>query len=211
MKIALFGATGSIGKTITREALSRGHAVTGLVRHPERGELTHPNFSLRQADALDAKAVAAAVRDHEAVLTAISPDLENPSSIVTAAYALLEGLQAAGVRRLLIVGGAGSLEVAPGLQLVDSPQFPPSWRPIALAHRDALAVYRQNTTLDWTYISPAAMIGPGTRSGHYRTGGDQLLVDEQGNSTISNEDFALALLDEIEEPRSIRRRITVAY
>lgn len=211
MKIVLFGATGSIGKVIALEALARGHQVTGLVRHPERGDLSHPAFRLRQADALDAAVVASEVKGHDAVINAVAPEFENPGMLTSAARALIQGLQSANVRRLLIVGGAGSLEVSPGLQLVDSPQFPPSWKPIANAHRDALGVYRQDTSLDWTYFSPAAMISPGKRTAHYRIGGDQLLTDVQGNSIISNEDFAVALLDEVGTPRFIRQRITIAY
>ncbi len=211
MNIALFGATGSIGKAIALEALSRGHQVTGLVRHPEKSDLSRPGFILRQANVLDATLVAAEVTGHEAVVSAIAPDFDTPIQLITAAHSLIQGLGATQVRRLLIVGGAGSLEVAPGLQLVDSPQFPPSWRPVAMAHRDALEVYRQDASLDWTYFSPAAMISPGQRTGSYRIGGDQLLSDAQGKSTISNEDFAAAMLDEIEQPRFIRQRITVAY
>lgn len=212
MKIALFGATGNIGKIIAQEALSRGHSVTGLVRHPERGVLTHPNFILRHANILETDIVATEVTDHDAVVSAFAPDFSTPNTLSSAATSLIQGLQAAQVNRLLVVGGAGSLEVSPGLQLMDSPQFPPDWRPLASAHGDALKVYRQNDTLDWTYFSPADRISPGNRTGIFRIGNDnRLLVDEQGNSFISIEDFALALVNEIEAPRFIRQRVTVAY
>jgi putative NADH-flavin reductase len=108
-----------------------------------------------------------------------------------------------------VVGGAGSLEVAPGVQLVDAPDFPAEWRAPALAHRDALAVYR-TADIDWTYFSPAAILEPGERTGRYRTGRDQLLTNADGKSRISAEDFAVALLDEVERPRHLRERITVA-
>ncbi len=166
---------------------------------------------MRKADILDAAAVTAAVTGADVVVSAFGPVDETPDTLVTAAQTLLQALPAAGVRRLLVVGGASSLEVAPGVLLFDTPEFPAAWKPIANAHRQALEMYRQNTTLDWTCISPAAMISPGTRTGKFRLGGDQLLVDAEGNSAISIEDYAVALLDEIENPRSLRKRITVAY
>ncbi|MCC6261906.1 MAG: NAD(P)-dependent oxidoreductase [Anaerolineales bacterium] len=212
MKIAIFGATGNIGKVIAQEALSRGHSVTGLVRRPERGEADKLNLSFRQADVLNADHVAVAVAGHDVVVSAYAPDFSAPETLIVAANALLKGLQTAKVKRLLIVGGAGSLEVQPGLQLLDTPQFPPDWRPLASAHGEALKVYRQNTALDWTYFSPAAMIASGERTGAFRLGDDnRLLTDAQGNSSISIEDFSIALVNEIETPRYIHKRVTVAY
>lgn len=202
MKIALFGAGGTIGQRIAAEARSRGHSVTALGRSTE---------------VTDAAAVARAVAGHDAVVSAVGPGLgpagQPVDMLSKAAHALLAGLRQAGVKRLVVVGGAGSLEVAPGKQLVDQPQFPAAWRPVALAHRDALGVYRRATgpDVDWTYVSPAALIEPGARTGKYRVGGDQLLVDAQGQSRISAEDFAVAILDELETPRNVRKRITVAY
>jgi putative NADH-flavin reductase len=133
--------------------------------------------------------------------------------ILHTAHALIQGLSKAGVKRLLIVGGAGSLEVAPGLHLLDTPEFPAVVKPFAAAHRDALEVYRKEapSDLEWTYLSPAGVIAPGERTGQFRLGTDQLLTDEQGRSHISVEDFAIALLNELEQPQAIRRRITVAY
>jgi putative NADH-flavin reductase len=110
----------------------------------------------------------------------------------------------------IIVNGAGSLEVAPGVQLIDTPDFPAAWRPVALAHRDALQVYRASD-LDWTALSPVAFIAPGERTATYRTGTDRLLTDEEGQSRISAEDYAVALVDEIETPRFVLQRFTVAY
>lgn len=211
MKIALFGASGTIGQRIAQEALSRGHQVTALVRKPENVTLKHPNLTVQAADALDADSVAQAVAGHDVVVSAVGPGhADQAKNLVEAAHALTAGVPKAGVQRLLVVGGAGSLEVAPGVQLVDTPEFPEGWRPVALAHRDALAVYR-SATFDWTYASPAAFIAPGERTGTYRTGTDQLLTNDQGESRISAEDFAVALLDEIEKPRFVRRRFTVAY
>jgi putative NADH-flavin reductase len=125
---------------------------------------------------------------------------------------LLDGASQAKVKRLIVVGGAGSLEVAPGVRLVDAPAFPAEWKGVGLAHSDALEVYRNSEAeVDWTYVSPPAIIEPGERKGNYRVGGDQLLADEKGDSRISTEDYAVALLDEVEKPRHLRGRFTVAY
>jgi hypothetical protein len=130
--------------------------------------------------------------------------------VLDAARSLIDGLARARVGRLVVVGGAGSLEVAPGVQLVDTPEFPAAWKEGSLAQREALAVYRA-AALDWTYISPAALISPGKRTGQYRTGTDRLVTDEKGESLISIEDYAVAFVDEIENGRFVRRRMTVAY
>jgi putative NADH-flavin reductase len=202
MRIALFGARGMIGQRIAAEARSRGQAVSALGR---------------EVSVTDAASVARAAVGHDAVVSAVGPgfgpDAEPWDMLSRAAQALLAGVKAAGVKRLVVVGGAGSLEVAPGKQLVDRPDFPAAWRPAALAHRDALGVYRENRDpeIAWTYVSPAAFIEPGVRTGAYRTGGDQLLVDAKGESRISAKDFAVAIVDELEHPKSVRRRIAVAY
>lgn len=210
MNIVVYGA-GMIGLRTIQEALNRGHRVTAIVRNPSRLTLTHPNLTIKEGDMLNADDVARAVAGHDAVVNATRQPAGQPGqSFSDAARALIDGLTRAGVRRLLVVGGAGGLEVAPGLQLVDSPDFPAAWRPGALALRDALDVYRASS-LDWTYFSPAGMIAPGQRTGHYRTGTDQLVTDEKGESRISAEDYAVALLDELEKPRFIRQRFTVAY
>ena len=211
MKIALFGASGTIGRRILQEALARGHKITAIVRDPSRLDLSHERLAVEKGDVLDPASVAASVAGHDVVISAIGPGRNGaPRVIVDAAHALIEGLTRAGVRRLMVVGGAGSLEIAPGLQVVDSPNFPAQIKPTALAHRDALGVYRA-ANLDWTYISPAATIAPGERTGRYRTGSDQLLKDEKGESRISAEDYAVAFLDEVEQPRFVRKRMAVAY
>lgn len=214
MKIVLFGASGTIGGSIAGEALARGHQVTAVVRDPTRVGPPHPALSVVAGDVLDPSSVAGVVAGHDVVASAVGPRLpgDEPKLVVDAAWSLIDGLARARVSRLVVVGGAGSLEVAPGVQLVDTPEFPAAWKGIALAHRDALAVYRdRGADLDWTYISPAALIRPGKRTGQYRTGADQLLTDEEGESLISVEDFAVAFLDEIENGRFVRQRITVAY
>lgn len=213
MKIALFGASGTIGQRIAEEALGRGHAVTAIARNPARIPLHHERLTAVQGDVRSPDSVAKVAAGHDAVVNATGPAEGEPGSVlVEAARALIEGMPRAGVRRLIVVGGAGSLEVAPGVQLVDTPDFPPAWRPAARAARDALAVYRSAPPeLDWTYLSPAAFIEPGERTGAYRTGTDQLVTNAAGESRISAEDFAVAVVDELESPRFSRRRFTVAY
>ena len=211
MKIALFGASGMIGQRIAREALARGHAVRAIVRNPERIAISDEQLTSVAGTALDAASVAGHVAGVDAVINATGPGYTgDPHTLVDVAHALIDGLEQAGVARLVVVGGAGSLEIAPGVQLVDTPDFPAAWKDGALAHRDALAVYR-TANLDWTYISPAALIEPGARLGTYRAGTDTLLTDAQGQSRISAEDYAIAVLDEIERPQFTRRRMTVAY
>jgi putative NADH-flavin reductase len=211
MKIVIFGATGWIGSSILKEALARGHQVTAVLRDPSK-LAPASNLKVVQGDIFNADSVAAAASGQDAILSAFGPGVGggDPQTLVTAARALIEGAKKAGVKRLIVINGAGSLEVAPGVQLIDTPQFPEDWKPLGRAHAQALAVYRA-CDLNWTAISPAAMIQPGERTGNYRTGTEQLVVDAQGNSTISTDDFAIAMLDELENPKNAGRRMTVAY
>ena len=213
MKIVVFGVSGRIGSRIAQEALARGHEVTAVARDPSRVKLTHPRLRVTSGDATKPASVAAVVSGHDVVVTSIGPDLsKGVGTVLTdAAEALLEGLKKAKVNRLMVVGGAGSLIAAPGVLLMNTPQFPADWKPIAHAHADALALYRAEKALDWSYLSPAALIEPGTRTGSYRVGGDTLLTDAAGNSRISMEDYAAAILDEVEKPKHSRARFTVAY
>ena len=209
MKVVLFGASGMIGSRILRELVTRGHSVTAVVRDtaklPEMEGMT-----ARQGDCLDPDSVTAVVRGADAVISAYAPGFTSLGNLVIATKALIAGLQKAGVRRLLVVGGAASLEVAPGVQLLDTPMFPPDWKGIALAHRDALDVIK-GADLEWTSLSPAALIEPGARTGKFRLGLDQLVVDEKGDSKISAEDFAVAMVDEFEKGEHVRQRFTVGY
>jgi uncharacterized protein len=207
VNIALFGASGTIGQRILKEARSRGHQVTVVARNTSRID----GIPAVTGDVLDAASIAEAVKGNDAVISAIGPRPgEDPQMVPRAATALIQGVQQAGVARLLIVGGAGSLEVEPGVQLLDTPQFPREWKGIAVAHRDALEIYRQSD-IDWTYFSPAIFIEPGERTGKYRVGGDKVLMDSKGQSRISAEDYAVALIDEAEKPKLHRRRVTIAY
>ena len=211
LKIALFGATGMIGSRIATEAARRGHQVSALARNPERVPANVANLKAARADLLDAASVAAAVRGHDVAASAYSPPHDDASVVATATRALVEGVRAAGVKRVVAVGGAGSLEVAPGKQLVDTEGFPDAYKKVALAHRDVLAYYRTLNDLDWTFFAPAALIAPGERTGVLRTGADTLLADANGDSRISAEDYAVAFVDELEQGRFIRQIATVAY
>ncbi len=214
MRIALFGATGMIGQRILREAVARGHSVTAIARDPSK-VTSGPNVFAAKADVLDATSVAYVVTGHDAVVSAFSPLAtgdQGIDSLVASVRALMAGLTQNALRRLIVVGGAGSLEVAPGVQLVDTPEFPSAWKSVALAHGEALNVLRREAFgLDWTYFSPAAIIEPGTRTGTFRLGDDKLIVDEKGQSRISAEDYAVALIDELEKPRHIGKRFTIGY
>jgi putative NADH-flavin reductase len=212
MNIALIGATGTIGQRILKEALARKHLVTAIVRDPARLAITDPNLTVRPGEILAPESIIIALDGTNVLISAFGPGKEDPNQIVAAARSLLTALRTKPSTRLIVVGGAGSLEVAPGKQLVDTPDFPAAWKPPALAHREALEVYRAaDPNLNWTYVSPAAFIQPGERTGHYRTDTDQLIRDAKGESRISAEDFAVAILDEVAKPQFLRRRFAVAY
>ena len=212
MRITIFGITGNAGQRIAKEALDRGHTVVGVVRDSGKAPLAHPHLELVAGNVLDSQSVAAAVKGADAVVSAIGPgNFERTPFLADAARSLLAGLKQAGVDRLLVVGGAGTLEVAPGLQLVDSPYMPDAWKGIALAHRDALEVLQAETELNWTYVAPAGFFEPGERTGKYRVEINKLVADAKGNSRISMEDYAIAMLDEVEHPKHPKGRMSVGY
>jgi len=202
MKIALIGASGQAGSRILKELSDRGHQVTAIARHAERiADL--PGVTPTAGDMNDAHALADTLRGHDAVVSSVH-------FLVTDAKALIDTVRAAGVKRYLVVGGAGSLEVAPGQRLIDQPGFPDEYKAEASAGTAFLDLLRDVEDLDWTFLSPSAMFVPGERTGRFRLGTDQLLANEQGSS-ISFEDYAIALAAEIEQPRHIRQRFTVGY
>lgn len=211
MKVFIFGASGMVGQALVQEALRRGHQVTAAARDVSKAVAT-PGVTLKQVDAGDESAVREAVAGSDAVIAAVSGRKSGHDTIPAIARNLLAALPAAGVQRLLWVGGAGSLEVAPGVLLVDTPQFPQAIKPEALGQGRALDVFRASASpLNWTFVSPAALMQPGERTGQYRVGGDRLLLDAAGNSHISVPDFAVALLDELERNTHSRQRMSVAY
>ena len=206
MRIIVFGANGRQGSRLVTEALERGHEVTAAVRSEDRAGDVDERAQVVVADALDPDRVADVSAGHDVALNATR---ERHADI---ARALLNGLSRAGVKRLIIVGGASSLEVAPGVRLFDTPEFRDEWKAEAASGIESLDVYRAaDTDVEWTYVSPGALLAPGERTGSYRTGGEQLLVGEDGSSAISMEDFAIALLDEVERPQHPNQRFTAAY
>ena len=209
MKVVLFGASGMIGSRILQELVSRGHKVTAVVRNPEKVTAA-TGVTVLKGDVADVASVAASAKGAETAISAYAPPHTAVETVLTATRSLLAGLNAAGVKRLSVVGGAGSLEVTPGVQLVDTPNFPEEWKGIALAHRDVLPILKASD-LEWSYLSPAAFIQPGERTGKFRLGGKQLVTDEKGESRISAEDFAVALVDELESPKHVRQQFTLAY
>lgn len=202
--IALLGITGRAGSRIATELLQRGHTLTGIARNVSKAT-ARPGLDLKAADATDVHALAEILQGHDLVVssTPFVGGIDAPTLIAAA--------KQAGVKRVIVVGGAGSLEVAPGVALIDTPEFPAIYKAEASGGRAFLQTLRTEPELDWTFISPSAFFEPGPRTGRFRLGGDQLLVDADGKSHISMEDYAIALADEIETPRHARTRFTVGY
>ncbi len=213
MKLAIIGATGWIGSTLVAEAQSRGHDVIAIARDSSNIAATDVEKRSLDLTAGDSASIAAAVAGADLVIASIGGRAAGNHEIVAAsAQRLLNELPAAGVNRLLWVGGAGSLEVAPGVTLLSLPEFPQAYKDEATAQGEALAVFRNShSAMNWTFISPAAEIFPGERSGNYRTGGDSLVSDAEGNSRISVQDYAVAMIDEAENNAHPKQRIGVAY
>lgn len=212
MRITVFGAAGRVGSRVVAEALARGHDVTAVVRNPARHQLGTA-ADVRAGDASNVEDVAELSAGQDVVITATRPAPGTEHELVTMTTALLTGLARTGVR-LLVVGGAGSLTVpgATGSFVIDDPRFlAPPYRDLAQACTEQLHACRAEATVDWAYLSPAARLEPGQRTGSYRLGTDELLVDAEGSSAISMEDLAVALLDEAERPKHHQTRFTVAY
>ncbi|MEV0263095.1 NAD(P)H-binding protein [Streptomyces sp. NPDC050617] len=213
-KIALFGANGTIGSRVLREALDRGHQVTAVVRDPAKITETHERLTVTTGDVLDPASVAAVAAGQDVVISAVGGG-DGPGHLATiepAARALVGGLRTLGdaAPRLITVGGAGSLRTPDGKQVWDAEGLPEFLLQIMHAHGDALDFYRTVGDVRWTNVSPAATIEPGERTGTYRTALDDLVTDADGRSRISAEDYAVALLDEVEKPQHIGERFTVA-
>jgi len=203
MKIAHFGATGNVGSRIVAEALQRGHEVTAIARHPEKLK-PHPKLTLQQGDVNNQTDVVRLAAGHDAVISSVKFQLIRPNILIA-------GVKQARVKRLLVVGGAGTLEVAPGVQLLDTPGFPDAYKAEALGGREFLKVLRAEQDLEWTFLCPSAEFMPGQRTGKFRLGEDRLLSLPNGESKISMEDFAIAMIDELEKPKHVRERFTVGY
>src|SRR5579862_4053588 len=195
MNVVLYSATGMIGSRILKELISRGHNVTAVVRDPSKVPPS-PAVAAVKGDIFDADDVAAKTLGVDAVISAYGPGTGDVDDLVKATRSLIAGLHKADTRRLIFVGGAGSLLVAPGVDLIDSGHLPEQYMAVAIAHRDALKMLA-DSDLAWTYFSPAAFIQPGERTGKFRLGRDTLITDDKGNSSISAEDYAVALVDEV--------------
>ena len=203
MKIALIGATGFIGSRLLAELTSRGHQVSAIVRNPEKVP-QQAGVSARKGEVDEKHGFAALLAGQDAVISSVHYSASDPAT-------LLAAVRQSGVKRYLVVGGAGSLEVAPGVKLFDTPEFPALYLDEAKKGGAYLELLKGESGLDWTFLSPSALIEPGERTGRFRLGKDQLLVDDKGQSRISAEDYAVALVDELEKPAHSRQRFTVGY
>ena len=201
-KIALIGASGNAGSRILKELSDRGHEVTAIARHPEK-IATLRGVVAKTGDVFDGEALAALLRGHDAVISSVHFTASDPKT-------LIEAVRASGVPRYLVVGGAGSLEIAPGQRVVDLPDFPAAYKAEATKGAEFLDLLKHEKELDWTFLSPSAEFVPGDRTGKFRIGKDSLLSNE-AESRISFEDYAVALVDEIEKPQHSRQRFTVGY
>ncbi|MDP4206159.1 MAG: NAD(P)-dependent oxidoreductase [Bacteroidota bacterium] len=215
MKLALIGASGFVGTQLLTEALQRGHEVTTIVRNPEKVKIQNSLLNLQKADVTNTDALAEILRGHDIVLNAYNAGWSNPNiydDFLKGSNSILEASKRAKVKRLLVVGGAGSLFIAPNVQLVDTPEFASSpYRPGALAARDFLNVLKKEEAISWTFLSPAINLFPGERTGQFRLGNDEPVMNSEGKSEISVQDLAVALLDEVEKGQFINKRFTVGY
>jgi len=202
--IAIIGATGRAGGRLLEEALRRGHTVTAIARKASDKLSGRANVKAVDVDVLDAAALEKTLTGHDAVFSAAHFSTVPPAAII-------EPAKRAGVKRLLVVGGAGSLFAAPGLKVIDTPNFPEAYKAEASAGAAFLEVLRNEKELDWTFLSPSAKFVDGERTGKFRLGKDDLLVSAEGRSWISFEDFAIAFIDELEKPAHSRQRYTVGY
>jgi putative NADH-flavin reductase len=213
MHIVLLGATGFVGAALLKEALHRGHTVTAIVRHPEK-LASQEGLVAKAGDVYDPDRLAMVIRGHNALISAFNPGWQNPNLYddqVRGTKSIIAAVKKAGITRVLWVGGAGGLEVKPGVRVMDSPDFPDWVKPGSLATIDALEQLRQEPELEWSFLAPSAELKTGERTGTFRLGRDQLLVDANGKSTISVQDYAVAMIDELEKPTHIRQRFTVGY
>jgi len=207
MNVVLFGATGKAGSRILKELLARGHQVTAAVRKPT----TLPaGVTVKQDDLSNVDHIAKVIAGADAVVSAYGPPPDNTDLLIGATTRLVDAVRKAGVPRLIVVGGAASLEVAPGVTLLASGHVPPEWLPIATSHAKVLEMIRASD-INWTYFSPAGFFEPGERTGKFRLGKDSLIMDANGQSRISMEDYAIALVDELEKPANERARFTIGY
>jgi uncharacterized protein len=214
MKIAIIGATGYVGSAVLNEALHRGHEVTAIARNTDKITIKNAKLKVVSANIDDSDNLAKILAGHDAVVSAFNAGLTNPNlynDFIKGSETIQQATKLSGVKRFLIVGGAGSLEIAPGVQLVDSPGFPEEWKSGASAARDYLNTLKKEKDLDWTFLSPAIELHPGKRTGVFRLGTDQPVFDDKNQGKISVEDLAVAIIDELEQNQFVKRRFTVGY
>jgi uncharacterized protein len=209
MNVVVYGATGNAGKEIVKELLARGHHVTGVARNIDSLKAI-PGVTAKTDDLSHVDAIAAIIKGADVVVSAYQPPADNTDALVEVTRREIEAVKKAGNMRLLVVGDAGLLEVAPGVTLIKSGHLPPQYLPIATAHEKALAVLR-SSGINWTYLSPAAFFVPGERTGKFRLGTKELIADSKGESRISFPDYAIALVNEIEKPQHERSSFSVGY
>ena len=214
-KIVIIGATGYVGSAILKEALGRGHQVKAIVRDPSKLTLIHPHLKVVGGSVTDTDFLSRELAKSDAVISAFNPGWSNPNiyeETLEGYGSILCAVRNSGVHRFLMVGGAGSLLVAPGRQLMDEPDVPkkllPGIRGMAKVYTDLLLPEK---SVDWVFLSPAANMAPGERTGKFRLGKDELIVDESGDSNISVEDFAVGMIDELEQEKHHQERFTLGY
>ena len=218
MKVALIGASGFVGSRVLAEALQRGHSVTAIVRHPEK-VAAHARLAVHAVDVLKVDELAKSLAGHDVVVSSFNPERGSHAPDIYERHvaghkAIIAAVKKSGVTRFIAVGGAASLRTASGQEYLDSPEFPADYAPFKAGIRGTRELYyllQKEPHLDWVFLSPSVRLTPGTRTGHYRIGKDHVLYDAQGVSAISLEDYAVALLDELEQPQHHRERFTVGY
>lgn len=215
MKIAIIGATGFVGSNLVKEFANRGHKITAIARNPSADADANVNFV--KANIFDAQALAEVLKGHDAIVSAYNPGWTNPKiydDFIAGSKSIQQAVKDSGVKRLITIGGAGSLFVAPGVQAVDGPDFPAEYYPGAYAARDYLNIIKEEKDLDWVFFSPAFEMNPGIttgRTGKYRLGLENPVFDENNRSILSVEDLAVVIADEVENPKHHQQRFTAAY
>lgn len=207
MKVILYGATGNSGSRILKELMARGHQVTVVVRDTTK---VQAGVASKQGDLSNVEAIAENIAGADVVVSAYAPPHDNTDALVGVTERLVAAVKKAGNVRLIVVGGAGLLEVAPGVSLLSSGHLPEAWVPIATSHSKAQKVLAASD-VNWTYFSPAAYFEPGERTGKFRLGTKELIANAKGESRISMEDYAIALVDELENPAHERASFSIGY
>lgn len=216
MKVSLIGASGFVGSHLLTELLNRGHQVTGIVRTAANVKENNAQLTVTAVDVLNTAELAEAIKGSDAVISAFNAGWTNPNlyeDFIAGSEAIQKAVKDAGVSRLIVIGGAGSLFIN-GNQLVDGPDFSADYKAGATAARDYLNTIKKETELDWTFFSPAIEMHPGIttgRTGHYRLGSESPIFDEAGRSSLSVQDLAVAIVDELEQPKHLKQRFTAGY